>query len=452
MYKIFSVDDHIVEPPDVWTSRVSAKHRDRAPHVVEEDGREYWEYEDSRVTTMGLNAVAGTPPENWNLEPARFEDMIPGCWDPKARAKDMLSQGVCASLNFPTLPRFGGMLFTTFQDKELADECVRAWNDFVLDEWCPAGPDGLFVPMIICQLWDPQAAAAEIRRCSAKGARAISMVENPVPGGLPSFHTDAWNPIWEAAQETDMPVCMHIGSAGLTPIPDPNGPFALISALANVAGLLSMSNFLASSICLDHPDLKVVWSEGGIGWIPAVLERLDRQLDRHAWSTGARDLKPSDIFRRNMYACMIEEPIGLSLHELIGTDRIFCETDYPHSDSSFPETQKGLGDVFAGIPDDVVAAVTHENAERAFNWKMADPALIDSPEVVAWRDELESDPYAAMKYMRPAEGVVHQAASCAFQVAPGGDESEKELFGAQGTRCGAPVGPDGICSEGHTAA
>ena len=125
MFTIFSVDDHIVEPPDVWSSRVPAKYREAAPHVIEEDGREYWVYEDQRILTMGLNAVAGKPRDQWDMEPARFTDMIPGCYDPKERARDLLSQGVLASVAFPTLPRFGGMLFNSFADKELAERVRR---------------------------------------------------------------------------------------------------------------------------------------------------------------------------------------------------------------------------------------------------------------------------------------------------------------------------------------
>lgn len=140
MFKLFSFDDQIIEPADVWSSRMPAKFLERAPRVVEQDGREFWVYEDERGLTMGLNAVAGLPREQWNSVPARFTDMIPGCYDPKARSKDLLSQGVLASVNFPTPPRFGGALFAGFKDKELASACVRAWNDFIIDEWCAGGP------------------------------------------------------------------------------------------------------------------------------------------------------------------------------------------------------------------------------------------------------------------------------------------------------------------------
>ena len=183
MLELFSVDDHVVEPADVWSSRVPARFREAAPHVIEEDGREFWVYEDQRSLTMGLNSVAGKPREQWGLEPARFSDMIPGSYDPRERPRDLLANGVLASVNFPSLPGFGGRLFAQFKDKELADACVRAWNDFILDEWVPGGPPGMFVPMVICQLWDPKLAEAEIRRCVDKGAKALCFVENPSADG-----------------------------------------------------------------------------------------------------------------------------------------------------------------------------------------------------------------------------------------------------------------------------
>ena len=179
-FDLFSVDDHVIEHATVWTDRLPTKLHEAGPHVVEEDGREFWVYEGTRNVTMGLNAVAGKPQEEWDMEPTRFSDMIPGCYDPDERAKDMLADGIRASLCFPTLPRFGGVLFNEFKDKALADLCVRAYNDFMIDEWCASVP-GLFVPMIIGQLWDPELCAAEIRRCAEKGNRAISFPENTVP-------------------------------------------------------------------------------------------------------------------------------------------------------------------------------------------------------------------------------------------------------------------------------
>jgi predicted TIM-barrel fold metal-dependent hydrolase len=437
MHEIFSVDDHIVEPAGVWVDRVPARFRDDAPHVIEEDGREFWCFEDQRILTMGLNAVAGKRREDWGMEPARFSDMLPGCYNPKERARDYLSQGILASVNFPTLPRFGGMLFNSFKDKDLAYECVKAWNDFILDEWCPAGPPGLFVPMVITAVWDPELGAAEIRRCVEKGARALCFVENAVPDGLPTFHGEAgkvWDPIWRICEEADLPVCMHIGSSGFMPVIDPNAQFTSLIASGNVNGILATISMLLSGVCERFPAIKMAWSEAGIGWIPSVLERCDRQVDRHQYWGGRSELKPSELFARNMWACMVEEPLGLQLWELIGEDKILAETDYPHADTPFPHVQKAYDELFEGIPERVAQKVSHGNAEKLFGWTMADASL-------ATIDQQWSPPadwhYGHMSASAET-GYTGQGRGCPKMV-PKGNLIEQ---------CGAEV-TDGVCAAGH---
>jgi predicted TIM-barrel fold metal-dependent hydrolase len=441
MYKIFSVDDHLIEPPDVWSSRVPAKMHDAAPHVIADGGREFWVFEDRRSLTMGLNAVAGLPRERWNSEPATYADMIPGSFDPKARAMDLLSQGVLASVGFPTLPRFGGMLFNEFKDKELAAVCVRAWNDFVLDEWCPSGPEGFYVPLIIVPVWDPVLAAAEVRRCAALGARAVAFPEHPSPGGLPGFRSDTWDPFWDAMQDTGLVLCLHIGSSGRMVCFDPDFAHLDAVAVAHINAMGSFTELVMSPVCQKFPDLKIAYSEGGVGWIPAVLERCDRQWERNVW-TGRTGRTPSEIYQRNIFSCMVEEPIGFSLYPLIGEDKIFAEVDYPHSDSPFPRTQGGLERVFAGTPDDVVAKVTYRNAERVFNWKMADEALLERDDVVAWRDELARNPYAAMDRRHGIDGIPQIEADAGRCTA---------MFqnGVSFDRCGKPLNELGECPDGH---
>jgi len=378
--ELFSVDDHIIEPAHVWTDRVPARLRDQAPHVVEVDGMECWQYEDRRGTTMGLNAVAGKDHREISPDPVRFSDMMLGAYDPAQRARDMLADGVLASVLFPTLPRFAGTLFLDFRDKALAAECVRAYNDYVIDEWCPAGPPGLFVPTIIVQLWDPTLAAAEIHRCADKGARALSFPENSVPLGLPSYWTDHWDPVWRACEERDVVLCLHIGTSGQVPQPSPEAPSMLSFSLLQLGSVMSSVNLMMSPVCRNFPGIKFVFSEGGIGWLPNAIERADRMWLRHKYYSGLDDILPSDIFRRNMYLAMIEEPICLKYRHDIGVDRIMWECDYPHTDSTWPESQQVANAVFdaAGVPDDEVFAISRGNAERVFNWKIADPALVTS--------------------------------------------------------------------------
>ena len=138
------------------------------PHVIEDDDREYWVYEGRRGQTMGLNAVAGKERKEFSMDPVRYADMIPGCYDPVQRARDLLADGVRGSVCFPTFPRFAGVTFLKSDDKDLAHLCVQAYNDWLIDEWCASAP-GMYIPMIIGQLWDPVLMAAEVRRCAALG-------------------------------------------------------------------------------------------------------------------------------------------------------------------------------------------------------------------------------------------------------------------------------------------
>jgi predicted TIM-barrel fold metal-dependent hydrolase len=377
MLRLFSADDHIIEHAGVWQDRVPAKHRDQAPRVVEEDGREYWVYAGTRGETMGLNAVVGRPRDQLNPDPIRFSEMRTACYDPAERARDMLADGILASVLFPTLPRFAGTLFLTFDDKDLADVCVWAYNDFVLDEWCPGGPPGLFVPTVICQLWDPARAADEIHRCADKGARALSFPENGVPVGLPSYWDPWWDPIWRACEERDIVLCLHIGTSGQIPRPSPGAPDALSYALLQVGSMQSSVNLMMSPVCRTFPGLAFVFSEGGIGWLPNALERADRMWLRHKAYNDFDDTLPSQIFRQNMYLCMIEEPVCLKYRDDIGVDRIMWECDYPHTDTVWPESQQSAQSVFdeAGCTPAEIEAISHGNAERVFQWTMASAEL-----------------------------------------------------------------------------
>jgi predicted TIM-barrel fold metal-dependent hydrolase len=379
MFKVFSVDDHVVEPPGVWVDRVPAADKERVPHVVEEDGRQTWVWEGGKEVTMGLNAVAGKPRELWGAEPTRFDDMIPGCYDPHERKKDFLSNGIFASVAFPTLPGFGGRKFGLFEDKDLALTCVRAWNDFILDEWCPAAPE-MYVPMTIAPVWDAHLAAEEAARCVEKGSKALCWLEDPANIGEPGYHTGYWNPLFSVCQDADIPVCMHIGGA----LPQIAFLDSTTVPMVEIAASFSHSqrsavNMMCSPIPRQFPDVKLVWSEGGIGWITAAIERADRQWERHQYWTHVpdADVLPSTVARRNMWFCMIEEPIGLKYRHDFTVDHILSESDYPHADTPFPNTQAAFKALFDGVPDDEVDKITHLNAEALFRFPLTVPEGMD---------------------------------------------------------------------------
>lgn len=367
--KLFSVDDHIVEPADVWSSRLPSRFREAGPHVVEEDSREYWVYEDQRVETMGLNAVAGKPKDQWSNEPTRFSDMRPGCYQPADRVKDLLQEGVTSSVAFPTLPRFGGALFPSFKDKELADLSVRAWNDFIFEEWCPTAPE-MFVPMFLVQLWNPDLIVDEIERNLQRGAKAICIPEDTSHLGLPSYYDPIWEPMWAACEEAALPICMHIGSSGWMPYTPPGASDTLWVALLFVPTVTHAMAMVFGPVPRKHPGLKFVYSEGGIGWIPHALERADSRYELRKGFSGDDDLKPSEVFERNIWCCVMpDEKLGLDERHQIGVEKIFWELDYPHSNAPWPGTEALTKQQFDGIPQDEFDMITHKNAEMVFNWE-----------------------------------------------------------------------------------
>ena len=158
---LVSVDDHVVEPPDVFVGRVPKKYEDLAPKlIVKDDGTEAWEYLGNLSQSVGLNAVVGRPPEDYGLEPAAFSDMRPGCYDVDERVRDMNANGVLGSLCFPSWPGFAARQFYVTPDKDMAIALLRAYNDWHVDAWCGSHP-GRFIPLGLVPIWDPALMAAE---------------------------------------------------------------------------------------------------------------------------------------------------------------------------------------------------------------------------------------------------------------------------------------------------
>jgi predicted TIM-barrel fold metal-dependent hydrolase len=369
-----SVDDHVVEPPDMFDGRVPAEYAERAPRVIRTPrGDDVWSFEGATIPNIGLNAVAGRPKEEYGVDPTSFAEMRPGCFDVHERVKDMSAGGVLASMNFPSFPSFSGRLFLGTEDKKLAQAVVRAYNDWHIEGWCGAYP-GRFVPMAIPMLWDPELTAQEIHRVAEMGCRSLSFTENPATLGLPSFHTEHWDPMWRALVETDTVLNIHLGSSGQLAVTAPDAPLDVMITLQPMNICMAAADLLWSRVFKQYRDLRVALSEGGTGWIPYFLDRLDRTYEMHHLWTGqdfGREL-PSDVFRRHFLTCFIADPVGLQLREDIGVTNMCWEMDYPHSDSSWPAAPEELARMCEryGVPDNDVNLITHENAMR---WYRFDP-------------------------------------------------------------------------------
>jgi predicted TIM-barrel fold metal-dependent hydrolase len=362
--KVVSVDDHIIEHPNVWQDRLAAKWRERGPLVRSEDGIPVWHYDGKRYPPLGLDAVAGDDPTEFKLDSKKFEAMRPGCYDPKHRLEDMDTDGIWASLAFPQFPRFAGQTFLEGADHELGLACVQAWNDFVLDEWCATDPARL-IPLSIVPLWSAALCAAEIERTAARGARAITFTENPAALGLPSFWSDAWDPMLSALEETDTALCLHIGSSSRPIIPHADAPTPLIISLMSLLTMATLSDLVMSPVFVKHPRLKVILAEGGIGWVPYMLERLEQVWEKHRHYAKVNVAKtPAQCFRDNMWVCFIRDEAGVAARHEIGVDKILFEADYPHSDTMWPNSRVGLERALRDVPDDEARLIAGDNARR----------------------------------------------------------------------------------------
>jgi predicted TIM-barrel fold metal-dependent hydrolase len=369
---LVSVDDHVVEPPDMWKGHLPQKYVDEAPRIVhKENGTDVWSFEGSEMPNIGLNAVAGRPKEEYGMEPTSFDEIREGCWNIDARVKDMNANGVLGSLCFPSYPGFCGQLFarTAKNDPEMGLALLQGYNDWHLEDWCGRAP-GRFIPCMLPVIWDPQLMAAEVRRCAEKGAHAVTFSENPSKLGWPSVHSDHWDPFWAACDETETVVCMHIGSSSQLVITSPDAPMDVLITLSPINIVQAAADLIWSPVLRKFPNLQIALSEGGIGWIPYFLERIDYQYDKHrAWlGNDFGDKLPSQVFNEHIITCFIDDAFGVANRDWMNLDKITWECDYPHSDSTWPNAPELAWKYLSGLPEADINKITHENAIRLFSF------------------------------------------------------------------------------------
>jgi len=367
-YTIISVDDHVVEPPDVFDGRVPSRFAERAPRIVEEDGAHVWYYDGTAQRYIGLNAVVGRPILEASFEPKHFSEMRRGTWDIHERIHDMDINGIYASVNFPSgLPGFAGPRLQLGKDEDLALAVVRAWNDWHIEAWAGPYPDRI-IPCQLPWLRDPNVAAEEIRKNAARGFKAVSFTESPEKLGLPSLHTGYWDPLMAACEETETVVCLHVGSSSSTPTTSSDAPPETVGVLFFGYAMFAAVDWLYSKIPVRFPNIKICLSEGGIAWVAGLLDRLDHMSRyRELYGTWSGiDLSPAEVLQRNFYFCAIEDPSNFRLRDRIGIDQLMVESDYPHLDSTWPDTQQVVAATLQGFDEEDVRKITWENAARVF--------------------------------------------------------------------------------------
>ena len=247
---VIDVDTHVSEPEDLWTSRVASKWGELVPHVIRDPKGgpvEYWAVGERILAPTGVAAMAGydgTLPDH----PATLREANRAAWDADARLEHMDAERIYAQVLYPNVGGFGSGRFLELGEPELMLECVRAYNDFLVD-WCQADPNRL-IPVMATPFWDIDACVAEVERCAAVGHKAVLFCAQPQSFGRPHLADPVWDPFWAAAQDAELSISFHIGgganSAGAIDADNPFVGFGGYEGFGVRTGLARMSSMLSA--------------------------------------------------------------------------------------------------------------------------------------------------------------------------------------------------------------
>ena len=357
-FKFVSADDHINEPPDLWQSRIEARFREQAPKVVKYAGGDAWTFEGQTPRPLGLGAVAGKKFEEYKTAGVSYEEMRSGAYDPHARLKDMDLDNSHAQVIYP-----GVALYTErIQDRELRLACIRAYNGWI-SEFCSTNPNRL-LGVAVMPPSDPQAAAVELHRVAKFKGIGGCMVQ-----AFPElrYSDPAYDSFWAAAQEVGLPVSFHIGALRGFKMEPRAGVGEAHMTISTMALVEIPALMIWCSVLQRYPGLKMVLVESGIGWLGYFVERLDNvyRRQRH-WAKSIITAPPSEYFHRQVFATFEEDFIGVQIRHSIGVDNILWASDYPHNDTTWPESVKTIEEHFRGVPEEEKRKIVCDNTARVY--------------------------------------------------------------------------------------
>src|SRR5262245_27553135 len=363
---LVSADSHVVEPGDVWTSRLGARYGERAPRVVPGyQGRPGATFVCEDVPPFGIAAFSGA-----NVDPdelpahftAGYEGVRPGGWDATARLRDQDRDGVVAEVVYPSL----ALQLFRIRDPEFQAATFRAYNDW-LAELCAQAPARL-AGVALLPLHEVAAGVDEVARVRGLGLRGGLIWSSP-PDDRP-YSDPAYEPLWEAAEAAGMPLSLHLGT-GAVPLPGTAGNLAVAYMFTHQAAQRSMAQLIFGGVLERHPALRLVSVENDIGWIPHYLERLDHAGEKfHAFLPTPLALRPSEYFHRQVSATFQEDRIGITLRARVGIDSLLWASDYPHTDSTWPHSRAVVARDFADVPRAELQRIVCGNTARLYGFQV----------------------------------------------------------------------------------
>lgn len=357
--RVISADSHVMEPADLWLTRLDRGYRDQAPRVVaNEDGPGFSFVAPGlpRQPVAGAFA-AGKSGEDYkdHLETAGYESAHPGGWDPAARLDAQAKDGVEAEVLYTTL----GMRLFPLKDAEFQQRCFRAFNDWLVD-YCAHAPDRL-LGIAAISLWDVEAGVAELERCAALGLRG-GMIWGAPPADRP-YRSELYDPLWAAAQDLGMPLSLHIvtGMGEESRVEFTDAPMRYMNLIHEVQR--SLSDIVLSGVLERFPGLQIVSAESDTGWLPHFMQRLDRANEKFGVMLGDQlKIKPSDYVRRQVWATFLDDPVGAASIETHGEDTFMWGSDFPHSDSTWPDSKTVIDRNLSGVSKRIAQKLVYGNA------------------------------------------------------------------------------------------
>ena len=360
-FSVISADSHVSEPPNLWVDRMDRKYRERAPRIERYGDSDCFVYEGQVAPQpIGLGVMAGKKPEDFKAMGVKLEDCRPGGWDTQARIEDQKIDGLDAEVVYPTL----GMGLYVMPDAELKAAALCAYNDW-LSEFCsPAG--NRLVGAALLPVDTIEAAIAELRRTRKKGLRGALIPAAPPEGR--NYNDPAWDPLWAAASELEVPLSLHIGSGKKFAIRPGQGAAEIMITMEPLSMQEPIATFIWGAVFERFPKLKIVSVESGVGWLGYLLERMDHVYRKHRfWTQSALKKPPSEYFYDHVYATFQEDKIGMKIALEIGPHNLMWANDYPHTDTTWPESRKVIEDHFQGFPAEARNQIVGGNAARIYH-------------------------------------------------------------------------------------